>query len=157
MARIVRSNRKPEEFNIESPEQMINLILESSGENQASISNNDVSQSIGHISAVFKRSLFLEHGLFWENRFGSDAEYIERILFQKAGIKIPPTVFVQRYLGEVGHIDRLFKILDKVLMICLVEGNNNLSLKFKQDKRIEFQNRWRENFQQSKSYQYPRL
>ncbi|MBW6480510.1 MAG: glycosyltransferase [Bacteroidales bacterium] len=157
MSRIVRSQRKPEEFNIESPGQMINLILQSPGENQSSATNGDVFQNIGHISAVFKRSLFQELGLFWENSFGSDAEYIERILFQKAGIKLPPTVFVQRYLAEVGHIDGLFKLVDKVLMICLIEGNSNLSVKFNQDKRIAFQNRYRENFEKAKTYQYPGL
>lgn len=155
MSRIVRSTRGIEEFDMSDPGQYIGLIADDM--NKAGGSNNDPLQlqKVGYITSVYTRNLFEELGLFWENRFGSDAEYVERVLFFKEEIELPKDVYAQRYLAQVAAIEGLFYRIDRILMISLVQGEQNLSQKHKQKERLEFQELYRKKLAGQVSYDYP--
>ena len=155
MSRIVRSTRGIEEFDMSDPGQYIGVIADDM--NKAGGSNNDPLQlqKVGYITSVYTRNLFEELGLFWENRFGSDAEYVERVLFYKKGIELPKNVYAQIYLAQVAAIEGLFHRIDRILMISLLQGEQNLSQKHKQKERLEFQKLYRKRLVGQVNYDYP--
>lgn len=157
MARIARTERKPEEFDIADPEAMMALIAGDYASASTAGENDRVFQKVGYISTVMKRSVPEKLGLFWENRFGSDAEYVERILYHNTGLTLPKSMYVQKYLAEIQSIDHVFHRIDAILMICLVTGGENLSVKFKQKARLEFQELYRNRLKGQYAYEYPKL
>lgn len=156
MSRIVRSTRGINEFDMTQPAQFMKIIAddwERAGKKDDPLNV----QKVGYITSVYSRNLFKELGLFWENRFGSDAEFVERVLFHKEDIILPKDVYAQRYLAQVAAIDGLFQRIDRILMISLVQGEQNLSQKHKQKERLEFQEQYRQRLAGEITYPYPEL
>ena len=155
LARIIRSNRPIGDFNIQEPEQMARLLLNDIQKATDSGTSGEHVQKVGYVTSIYQRDLFEELDLFWENRFGSDAEFVERVLFQQAGIKIPKGMYAGSFLNRMESVDGLFSRIDKVLMISLVQGEQNLSQKYKDKQRLAFQEIYRKKFTGAFEYRYP--
>jgi len=153
LSRIMRSQESLNDFDIDKQDEIIQKLL-SGISNKGEITEKN---KVGYITAMFKRSVFEELGLFWENRFGADAEFVERILFKKANYALPKNVFAQNFLSKVKSIDHLYERIDKITTISFIQGEENLTRKHKDKERMEFQERWRARLKDEISYDYPEL
>jgi glycosyltransferase involved in cell wall biosynthesis len=151
LARIMRSRERINDFDITDQDEMIRKLQSGISEN----SGNTEKNKVGYITAMFKRNIFEELGLFWENRFGADAEFVERLLFKKAGFSMPKNIFAQNFLTRVKSVDHLYERIDKIVIISFIQGEENLSRKHKDKERLEFQERWRARLRNEISYDYP--
>jgi hypothetical protein len=140
-------------FDINNQDQIIQKLISGHSDRQSL----EQRIKVGYITSIFRREVFEELGLFWENRFGSDAEFIERILFRKHQHRLPKNVFAQYFLSRVKSIDRIYERIDKILILSFVQGGQNLSQKHKEKERLAFQEKYRACFRGEFEYSYPRM
>ncbi len=111
-------------------------------------------------TTMASRSLFEKYGLYWEERFSSDAEIIERFLFFERDIRITQDYSgVMHYLSLHPRIDRLFYLLDEILLISTERNERNLTKIYPPESpiRAEFRQRWRKRFDEGATHLYPVL
>jgi hypothetical protein len=107
---------------------------------------------------MFKRELFEELGLFWENRFGSDAEFLERILFHKAGILLTKKDgTIHSWLMERKEVPGIYERIDKVQLISIDMTGDNITNRTSQRQKEEFEDTWRKRLRGELQYEYPKF
>jgi glycosyltransferase involved in cell wall biosynthesis len=156
LMRILRSRLTFDEIDVEDQGA---LIIKSLQARQNKLVNEYRDQPVlGLVTSMFDRELLIQHGLFWENRFGSDAELVERILFAEAGMRIGQAdKKLQMYLSGTREIPGLFYRIDTIGVISPEMTGQNLTKKYGTEERNRFENTWRQQFEGIGDYIYPRL
>ena len=111
-------------------------------------------------SNMFSREIFEKYGLFWEERFGADAEFLERVLLGELNISFPEKfTLVQQFITELKSVKGIFELIDEVLYLSPERNDHNLTLKYPigGDERNQFKNRYRNRLKGIGDYQYPKL
>ncbi|HMQ07317.1 MAG TPA: glycosyltransferase family 2 protein [Saprospiraceae bacterium] len=111
-------------------------------------------------SNLFHRNIFKKYGLYWENRFASDTEFIERILYYEIHYEFPgPFKGVNGFIKEVKYIHKIFYLLDDVLYISPKKTQNNLTVKIpiNGEERKKFKEEWRARLRNKVVFEYPKL
>jgi glycosyltransferase involved in cell wall biosynthesis len=158
VAHVFRSRCQPEELSFDNQAEMVRLVLSrrkktSSGE----YAYRDV-PILGLMTTVFNRSIFEELGLYWENRFGADAEFLERALFYRKGIRLKEIeMTTQFYLSGIDKIDGLYKRINEVLVVSPDMNGQNITGSYTHEERDAFLSTWRQQYDGHKTYQYPRI
>lgn len=156
--RILRSRIDFSGTSLEKQDELILKVLENRGESTVGLHEYRDQPNIGLVTSMFDRSLFEEFGLFWENRFGADAEIIERILFQKAGLLLKgPGQKIHDYLSGRDSIPGLYRRIDTIAIISPEMTDQNLTRKFPTMERDAFEDRWRKRLTGDFNYDYPEL
>lgn len=118
LAWIMRSRLKITDLDLEDEPAMIKKVLD----NRQLLPDKSYGYwdkpILGFMTSVFHRSLFEELGLFWEYRFGADAEYFERILFRKTGrILNQEESKVHSLLRNIDSIPGIYRRVEQILLI----------------------------------------
>jgi glycosyltransferase involved in cell wall biosynthesis len=109
-------------------------------------------------TSVYSRELFEKYGLFWESRFGSDGEFLERVFFHEFGKTFNDSQGnAHSYITETKMIQDAFILLDELLYISPAMQESNISLKYeiKGQERKEFVDKYRSRLAGEFDYQYP--
>ncbi len=157
ISRIYRSRCSVEELDIENPEEMMALVEERRVKNKYGNYDYRDRKILGFNTSVFHRSLFEELGLFWENRFASDAEYAERILYHYADIRLKGNENIHSFLMDCEPIKGLYKRVEDVLVVSTDMGETNITNKHKQQEKKDFETLWRKRLNNEVEYQYPKF
>ncbi len=113
---------------------------------------------LGFNTTMFCREVFINHGLFWEERFSGDAEILERILAEKEGVYLPvDNMNIHSYLREKDSIDDIYIQVNEVVLLSAQMGTENLTNKYIKEARDEFERKWRLKLKGNYHYEYPRL
>jgi glycosyltransferase involved in cell wall biosynthesis len=156
--RIIRSRLDFSEIDLMDQDNLIRKVLEKRSGNNAILHEYRDQPNIGLVTSMVNRSLFEELGLFWENRFGSDAEFAERILYNKAGIHLArKNQKLNSYLSGHDAIPGIYRRIDTVGVICPEMTDQNLTLKYKSAERDSFEMKWRSRLEGEYEYDYPSI
>jgi len=113
---------------------------------------------LGLQTSMFKRKVFIDYGLFWEERFSADAEILERILSDRLGILFPyNNKNIYQYLFYEDGIDGIYKKNDNVLCVSPIMDEQNLTNKYIGNIRTDFEKKWRSRLKGEYFYPYPRF
>jgi len=115
---------------------------------------------MGIMSAVIRREIFEDLGLYWECRYAEDIELLERILYNKGGIHFQDEAEVSaQYLNKTRSVPEIYQLIDEVLVVSSEVGQNNLTSIYKPfDPEIDaFRKQYRERFLSADEYEYSRL
>lgn len=158
LGRIYRSRCEMSELDISDQPAMLKLVesrrkLDSIGRYEYRDRAN-----LGFVTSVFNRKTFEELGLFWEERFAADMEFLERILFNRAGkVFNAPLGNAHQYLSECGPIPGVYKRLDEVVLVCSDMKKTNITNSYKKKQLDAFKSNWRGTFIGNYYYKYPEL
>jgi len=156
--RIMRSRLDISEIDLNDQDNLIRKVLEKRSGNHALLSEYRDQPNIGLVTSMINRSLFEELGLFWENRFGADAEFVERILFSKAGVLINlKNSKVHSYLTSHNTVPGIYIRIDTVGVISPEMTDHNLTRKYNSTERDSFEKKWRSRLKGEYDYEYPKL
>lgn len=160
IGRIIRSRCSVSEIVMNDEHKMLKLVHERREKNKYGNYDYYDREIIGLNTSMFSRDLFEEHGLFWEERFSSDMEIIERVLFHEAGITFPNNgQNVHTYLDKTKSIHGIFELIDETLLISPIQNKKNLTHAFPihGEERKKFEKKWRRKLRGAENYQYPSL
>lgn len=154
--RNIRSRLEPDDPMNDDQEHLILKVLQHKANQQSVLSEYRDIPNIGLMTAMFNRELFEELGLYWDNRFGSDAEFVERMLYLKAEI-LGGRDFkkVVGYLASTESIPGLFRRIDTIGVISPEMTEENLTRRYLGPEREAFEQRWRNRLLGKEDYQYP--
>jgi glycosyltransferase involved in cell wall biosynthesis/GR25 family glycosyltransferase involved in LPS biosynthesis len=156
LTRIFRSRCSPEELDLSNEKEMIRLVLDKRVKKASGGYEYIDRPVIGFMTSMFTRKLFEELGLFWESRFGADAEFLERVLFKKAGILLSKKDgTIHSYLMNVDDIPGIYKRIDKVQLISTGMTADNITNRHSRDEKAAFEETWRKRFRGETGYRYP--
>lgn len=156
LTRIFRSRCAAEELDIYQQKEMISLVLDRRVKSPSGFFEYRDRPVIGFMTSMFTRRLFEEMGLFWENRFGADAEFLERVLCQKAGILLSKKDgTVHSYLMEKKDIPGIYERIDKVQLISIGMTGDNITNRHSQEEKDAFEETWRKRLRGEIDYKYP--
>ena len=155
---IIRSNKNIDYFNLENEARLLEIICEQDPDVDEECRKDRQKGRIGLNTTMFHRKVFTTYGLFWENRFGSDAEIIERVMYKKAGIIQPDSdQTIHGYFSKCRILPEIYTILDDVVLISPEMNNENLSNLYdiKGLARKEFRKTYRDVLLNNPDYHYP--
>jgi hypothetical protein len=156
--RNIRSRLDPTETKDVDQDNLILKALQQKASQQSVLSEYRDNPNIGLMTTMYNRELFEELGLFWENRFGADAEFPERILFHKAGITGGKDFRkLLGYLSSIESIPGLFRRIDTIGILSPEMTEQNLTRKYQTPEREAFEQKWRRRLQGLEEYEYPTL
>jgi hypothetical protein len=158
LTRIFRSRCTVDELDISNQREMMKLVLSRRMESPSGLYEYRDRPVIGFMTSMFKRSLFEELGLFWEHRFGADAEFLERVLYQKAGILLTKDDgTIHSYLMDRDSIPGVYQRIDKVQLISIGMTGDNITNRHNQQEKEAFEETWRRRLRGETEYSYPRF
>jgi hypothetical protein len=158
LTRIFRSRCSVDELDISNQREMMKLVLSRRMESQSGLYEYRDRPVIGFMTSMFKRSLFEELGLFWEHRFGADAEFLERVLYHKAGIMLTKDDgTIHSYLMDRASIPGVYERIDKVQLISIDMTGDNITNRHSQQEKETFEETWRRRLRGETEYSYPRF
>ena len=135
---------------------MIRLVLSRRIKTPAGLYEYHDRPVIGFMTSMFKRSLFEELGLFWDYRFGADAEFLERVLFHKANILLSKKDgTIHSYLLDKETIPGIYQRIDKVQLISTGMTGDNITNRHSQEEKFTYQELWRKRLRGEIEYRYP--
>ena len=156
LTRIFRSRCSVVEMDVNRQEEMLDLVLSRRVQSPTGLYEYRDRPIIGFMTSMFRRSLFEELGLFWENRFGSDAEFLERVLYRKAGIQLTKKDgTVHSWLSERKEVPGVYERIDKVQLISMDMTGDNITNRTSQQQKEEFEKTWRKRLKGETDYEYP--
>jgi glycosyltransferase involved in cell wall biosynthesis len=156
LTRIFRSRCSIDELDILHQKDMIRLVLGRRIKSPSGLYEYHDQPVIGFMTTMFKRSLFEELGLFWDYRFGADAEFLERVLFHKAGILLSKKDgTIHSYLLDKESIPGVYQRIDKVQLISPGMTGDNITNRHSREEKDEFEKLWRTRLRGEIEYEYP--
>jgi glycosyltransferase involved in cell wall biosynthesis len=156
LTRIFRSRCTVDELDINRQREMMQLVLSRRIESPSGLYEYRDRPVIGFMTSMFRRSLFEELGLFWEYRFGADAEFLERILYQKAGILLSKQDgTIHTYLMDRDSIPGVYQRIDKVQLISIDMTGDNITNRHTKEEKEAFEATWRKRLKGEITYDYP--
>jgi GR25 family glycosyltransferase involved in LPS biosynthesis len=158
LSRVFRGRCTIDELDIQNQREMIRLVLSRRQKTDAGLYPYRDKPIIGFMTSMFTRSLFEELGLFWENRFGSDAEFLERVLYHKAGILLTEKDgTVHSWLMNRKSVPGIYERIDKVQLISADMTGDNITNRTSQQQKEEFEKTWRKRLRGEIHYEYPKF
>ena len=159
LGRILRTRCEIEELDFEHEDNMMELINSRRSLNDRGFYDWVDREIIGLGTAMFQREVFINYGLFWEERFSGDAEIMERIIAAKLGLHFPieGENSVHTFLMETEFIEELYTQLHDVILVSPKMDEHNLTNKYKGNARSEFEATWRKRLKGEFHYEYPRF
>lgn len=158
LTRILRSRCTADELDITDPRQMIQRVLDRRTASPSGMYEYRDKPVIGFMSCMLCRELFEELGLFWEHRFGADAEFLERVLFHKAGILLSKKDgTIHTYLMDRDAIPGIYQRIDKVQLISTDMTGDNITNRHSQEEKEAFETLWRKKLKREHHYIYPKF
>lgn len=157
VGKIIRSNQNIEFFDPSDDNTLIKFI-NNPVQNDQDGDQEAFKKRPGLNTTMFHRSIFSEYGLFWENRFGSDAEIIERVIFKKTGVvQTDEEQTIHGHFSRYPALPEIYSVIDDVLLISPEMNRENLSNLYhvKGMERKEFRKKYREVLLGNADYQYP--
>jgi len=156
LARIFRSRCSVDELDLSDQRKMVDLVLSRRIAGPSGLFEYRDRPVIGFMTSMFTRKLFEEMGLFWESRFGADAEYLERALYLRKGILLSKEDgTVHTWLMDHEHVPGLYQRIDKVQLISIEMTGENITNRHSQQEKDAFETRWRERLKGEAGYEYP--
>lgn len=156
LSRIFRSRCTIDELDINNQQDMIRLVLDRRIKSPAGLYEYRDKPVLGLVTSVFTRKLFEEYGLFWESRFGADAEFLERIIFHKTGILLSKKDrTIHSYLMDRDSIPGLYQRIDKVQLISTGMTGENITNRHSKEEKDRFEELWRKKLKGGNDYDYP--
>lgn len=156
LSRIFRSRCSIDELDINKPKEMIRLVLDRRIKSPSGLYDYRDKPVLGLVTSVFTRKLFEEYGLFWENRFGADAEFLERVIFHKTGVLLSKKDrTIHSYLMDRDSIPGLYQRIDKVQLISTGMTGDNITNRHSQEEKDKFEELWRKKLKGGHEYSYP--
>jgi glycosyltransferase involved in cell wall biosynthesis len=158
LTRILRSRCTVDELDINRQKEMTQLVLSRRLESPSGLLEYRDRPVTGLMTSMFKRSLFEELGLFWEYRFGADAEFLERVLFHKAGMLLTKKDgTIHTYLMDHEAIPGIYQRIDKVQLISIDMTGDNITNRHSQQEKDAFEETWRKRLINEYNYIYPKF
>ncbi|HPI87163.1 MAG TPA: glycosyltransferase [Bacteroidales bacterium] len=158
LTRILRGRCSIDELDIGNQREMAQLVLDRRMESASGLYEYRDRPVIGFMTSMFRRELFEELGLFWEHRFGADAEFLERVLFQKAGILLSKKDgTIHSFLMDRDAIPGIYERIDKVLLISADMTGDNITNRHSQKEKDAFEGLWRQRLRGEYQYNYPKF
>jgi glycosyltransferase involved in cell wall biosynthesis len=158
IAHIRRSRCQIEELDLDHQAEMMKLVLSRRQKNEKGGYDYRDRPHLGFNSSVFKRELFEDYGLFWEERFGGDMEILERILYHKTGrtftAKGPNP---HTFLSQQAQVEGVYKRIDEVLIVSAEMSGDNLTHKHQRPERAAFEQTYRNRLLGKGDYVYPQF
>jgi glycosyltransferase involved in cell wall biosynthesis/GR25 family glycosyltransferase involved in LPS biosynthesis len=149
ITRALRSRLKPGEISLDNQAAFLRNVLENRSGKDAVVREYRDQPVIGLATTLFSGKLVDEAGPFREARFGADAEYIERILYLKAGKKFeaddPP---VNTFLDKQKNFKGIYERIDLVQLVSVEFEQANLTKTYDDGARKAYQAEWRKNMGQ---------
>jgi glycosyltransferase involved in cell wall biosynthesis len=160
ITKMIRSIKDIRDKDFNSDDSLLDFVQSGDSESGNPMEPFRLIMPFGLVTSLYHRSVFEKHGLFWEERFSGDAEFLERVLFHETGLRFPfegKTAY--QYLSEKKSIEGLFEYVDSILYVCLPRSSHNLSRQYLQDgeERKSFRERYRRKLAGQEDYYYPRL
>ncbi len=153
----LRSRCSVEELDLSNQDAMMDLVMSRRIKVNGKYQYRD-RPNLALATSVYSRDLFEKYGLFWESRFGSDGEFLERIFFHEFGKTFNDSQGnAHSYITETKMIRDAFVLLDELLYISPEMQESNLSVKYeiKGQERKEFVDKFRSRLAGEFEYQYP--
>lgn len=160
IAKIIRSIKDIRESDFNDDESLLRFVQSGESTSDNPLEPMRIIMPLGLATTLFDRSLFEQYGLFWEERFAGDAEFLERILYHECGLMFPfQEQTAYQYLSGQKSIPGLFEYIGQILYICLPRNEQNLSRQYRQegDERKKFRERYRRRLSGQDDYSYPTL
>jgi glycosyltransferase involved in cell wall biosynthesis len=111
---------------------------------------------LGFMTSMYERSLFEELGLFWEYRFGADAEFFERIIFSRTGkILKPEEPNVHSLLLGTDSIPGIYRRVEQILLISAEMNEQNITRSYHSGALNSFIANYRAKYTGNFDYTYP--
>jgi len=159
VSRIYRSRCTMEELNINDQEATVSLVKSRRIKNKVGLFEYRDRAEIGLVTAVYKRCVFEDYGLFDDHRFGEDMELLERILFYKLNKQFNENYNGHTFLSEHSSITNTFTRTDMPLYISADVNENNLTVQYQKkinEKRL-IEQTFRKKHKSSGLTQFPKL
>jgi glycosyltransferase involved in cell wall biosynthesis len=153
----LRSRCSAEELDLNNQDAMMELVMSRRIKVNGKYQYRD-RPNLALATSVYSRELFEKYGLFWESRFGSDGEFLERIFFHELGKTFDESqANAHSYITETKMVRDAFILLDELLYISPDMQESNLSVKYdiKGQERKEFVDKYRSRLAGEFDYQYP--
>jgi glycosyltransferase involved in cell wall biosynthesis len=113
---------------------------------------------LGFMTSLYRRSLFEELGLFWEYRFGADAEFFERILYKMSGkILKSDEPNVHSLLLQKNSIPGIYSRIEEILLISGEMNEQNITNTYRKEELNRFIKNYRAKYAGEFDYSYPEL
>lgn len=158
LTRILRSRCTMDELDIHDQKEMVKKVIGRQKSSTAGLYEYYDRPVIGLMTSMFKRSLFEELGLFWENRFGSDAEFLERVLYYKSGkLLIKGDLTIHNYLMNTKSIPVIYERIDKIQLISPEMNTRNITNTYSKKLKDDFEATWRSRLKGEYHYNYPKI
>lgn len=158
ITRIFRSRCTTDELDVFHQKDMIRLVLGRRIKSPAGLFEYHDQPVIGFMTSMFKRSLFEELGLFWDYRFGADAEFLERVLYHKAGILLSKKDgTIHSYLLDKETIPAVYQRIDKVQLISPDMTGDNITNRHSKEEKVAYEELWRKRLKGEIEYHYPKF
>lgn len=156
LTRIFRSRCTVDELDIMDQQAMTRLVLDRRIKSASGLYEYRDRPVIGFMTSMFTRKLFEDLGLFWESRFGADAEFLERALWLRKGILLDKNAgTIHSWLMERENIPGLYQRIDKVQLISMDMTGENITNRHSQGEKEEFEMAWRKRLRGELDYNYP--
>ena len=153
----LRSHCKPEELNLEDQEGMKQLVESRRIQVNGKYTYHE-RYNLALATSVYTREMFEKYGLFWEYRFGSDIEFLERLFFHELGkIFSSADGNAHSFITETKNIPGAFQLLDELLYLSPEMNETNLTRRYEihGDERKEFFDKFRNRLEGRYDYEYP--
>jgi hypothetical protein len=158
LTRILRSRCKAKELDPYDEEATMKKVLESRKPPVKGKYNYWDRPVTGFMTSMFTKKVFEEYGLFWEYRYAADAEYFERIIYNRTGkILMTDEPNVHAVLRFNKSIPGVYERIDEVLLISAEMGEGNITGSYTQEELEEYINNYRAKFEGKYDYTYPKL
>ncbi|MCU0370227.1 MAG: glycosyltransferase family 2 protein, partial [Bacteroidales bacterium] len=153
----LRSRCRVEELDLSDQEAMMELVNSRRIKIRREYPYLD-SYNLALATSIYKREMFEKYGLFWESRFGSDGEFLERIFFHELGISFHEEPgSAHTFISGTKVMQDAFFLLDELLYISPQMEDSNLSVKYeiRGQERTEFIENYRNRLLGKFEYRYP--
>jgi len=158
VSKIIRSNRNIDELDFSDEIKLFDILNNDQDQINNSNSKYFNKSRLGLNTTMFHRDLFSEYGLFWENRFGADAEILERIIYKKTGFLVSDErQTIGSLFNDVQSMPQIYQVIDEVLLISSEMNEDNLSNRYKMHggERAVFRKLYRDRLLGINQYDYP--
>ena len=110
------------------------------------------------ITMVFPKYILYKIGLFWEERHGADAEFLERFLYSQMNLLLTGRKDIYTFATTTPSIDKIYYRINQTYYVSHEMNDNNIT-KIYSNRQNEFQlfrERWRKKLNgEQVDYNYP--
>jgi len=110
---------------------------------------------LGFMTTVYRRSVFEEIGLFWEEKHSMDMEFLERLWLHKKGRILKEDENSHEILSNNKHIPDFYTQIDTPVLYSFEMTGDNITNTFKTRKGNKLKELWRARHRNEVEHIYP--